>query len=468
MSNTSTNERHAHTAATVQRATSVLLVYSALALTTAFSSDVSFVDAGGGVRLPVIDQVVDATAFMIFAPIGLIAVYSYLHIFLYEMRHQAPSRDYDPRYVFELRNIAARTTSWFVHWWLCPITLLAIAWKGSVLEHWRHVAFVALCIISLQLTISAWSLVRGSETRRGWGWRWKRIGGALGVLSGVVALTIALPNRAPRLRRVDLRNQSATTLEVRHWDGADLVQADMRGAWFQSVSLTNADFRYSRLDGIRLERADLTGANFGNSDLNNAVLSDTLLRYANLRNAILRNTTMERADLTFAHLNNASAHHADFSRAKLVGAILQGSVLVRARFIDAFASSADFSSVELCEADFVNADLQDSNFDGSDMSLAELRGANLSGASLVNATLSWANLTGANLTSTDLTGSDLTEAVLTDVAGLTCEMLQMARGWHLSFRSPDLHCGSENPADDSALGIEHSHCRASHNQSQQR
>jgi uncharacterized protein YjbI with pentapeptide repeats len=77
--------------------------------------------------------------------------------------------------------------------------------------------------------------------------------------------------------------------------------------------------------GADLEEADLRGAYLDSSDLEEAVLVGADLRNADLRDAKLRN-----ADLRGANLMGADFGNADLKRADLEGANLMGAIFLRA------------------------------------------------------------------------------------------------------------------------------------------
>jgi hypothetical protein len=109
-------------------------------------------------------------------------------------------------------------------------------------------------------------------------------------------------------------------LENRYQAGArraDLICADLRGAYLRGADLSRANLR-----GANLSNADLSGANLRGADLSNADLSE-----ANLRGADLRGANLSNADLSEANLRGADLSGVDLSYADLRGAYLRGADL---------------------------------------------------------------------------------------------------------------------------------------------
>jgi len=99
--------------------------------------------------------------------------------------------------------------------------------------------------------------------------------------------------------------------------GANLIDADLRGA---------------DLSDAYLSGANLSGANLRGADLSDAYLSDAYLSGANLRGANLRGANLSDADLRGADLRGANLSDADLRGANLSDADLSGAELNRAKF----------------------------------------------------------------------------------------------------------------------------------------
>ena len=74
--------------------------------------------------------------------------------------------------------------------------------------------------------------------------------------------------------------------------GANLRDADLRGANLRGANFWDADLRGANLRGANFWDADLRGANFWDADLRGANLRDANLRDADLRDADLRDADL--------------------------------------------------------------------------------------------------------------------------------------------------------------------------------
>jgi hypothetical protein len=79
-------EIHKELSATVHRSMFAMLAYSASCAVIIAQPDVPFVLASGGVKIPIINADVSLKAFLIVGPLGLVAITTYLHLFLAKFR----------------------------------------------------------------------------------------------------------------------------------------------------------------------------------------------------------------------------------------------------------------------------------------------------------------------------------------------------------------------------------------------
>ena len=143
---------------------------------------------------------------------------------------------------------------------------------------------------------------------------------------------------------------------------ADLHDADLHGAYLESVDLSEALLQRANLHDTCLNKANLQWA-----DLTEAELGLAEMRQADLRNATLLNATPFSADLRGARLTNAN-----LTKAVLSNAILDGADL----------TSANLSEAKLEQATLRNADLTGARLDGALVNQADLAGVMLESKSL--------------------------------------------------------------------------------------
>ena len=111
-----------------------------------------------------------------------------------------------------------------------------------------------------------------------------------------------------------------------HMSGIDLQGAKLEDARMEGVDLSNSSLVGATLSNARLEKADLTGgmqaqgANFLNAKLRGADLNG-----AQLQNADFSSAELQGAGLAFAHLQGALLENAELAAANLRRAKLQGA-----------------------------------------------------------------------------------------------------------------------------------------------
>jgi uncharacterized protein YjbI with pentapeptide repeats len=101
--------------------------------------------------------------------------------------------------------------------------------------------------------------------------------------------------------------------------GADLNSSSLAGANLTDANLEGADVSFSGMQGVTLTGANLKGANLKEDFLVDAHLSD-----ANLKGASLYAADLNSANLIGANLEDADLSFTDLTSANLTGAYLQG------------------------------------------------------------------------------------------------------------------------------------------------
>jgi uncharacterized protein YjbI with pentapeptide repeats len=139
--------------------------------------------------------------------------------------------------------------------------------------------------------------------------------------------------------------------EIPNLRGANLSEANLRGAILHRANLRGANLGEADLGEAILHRANLGGANLGEAELRGANLREADLRAADLRDALLWGANLIEANLDGANLRGANLHRANLSKANLDRAVLSGADVSRAICV-----STSFGNVDLSEAnglDFV-------------------------------------------------------------------------------------------------------------------
>lgn len=108
--------------------------------------------------------------------------------------------------------------------------------------------------------------------------------------------------------------------------------------------------------------------------------------YADLQGAMLDGAVLSGSNLTAANLRGAKLERADLSSSLLHGADLRGAVLRAASLASSGIGGADFRGADLWTADLRESDLRKSDFRGANLHYTRFGGANLSGSNLSDTT----------------------------------------------------------------------------------
>jgi uncharacterized protein YjbI with pentapeptide repeats len=377
-------------------------------LTIATTTDVALITGTASSPLPIINTNIALSGFYLAAPLILLAVYFYLHLYLQRLwgdlaslpavfpdgveldrkaypwllnglvRKHFKKLELGQRPLTRVENIV----SILLAWWVVPFTLLAFwlrflprhDWLGTSL----HVVLIAgatwFGVHSYQLAVRT---LRGATAMQEKGYQpllvrmWHAIrhyrpGGmeAAGFVVGIV---------------VTLSIDSAIR------PGDDLLTAFGSGLGYK----TNADLTD---DDVSTKPSGWTGRK-------------------------------ETAEVEIAQVKGADLGYRDLRNVRAPGAFLVKAKLWRADLRGAFLGFADLRGAVLWDADLSGANLSD-----ADLRDGKLSGANLSGTYLRGALLMGADLRGAGLSAADLRGADLSRADLRDAQGVTQDQLDTACG----------------------------------------
>jgi uncharacterized protein YjbI with pentapeptide repeats len=387
-------------------------------LTIATTTDVALVTGTTSSPLPIINTNIALSGFYLAAPLILLAVYSYFHLYLQRLWGDLASlpavfpdgvaldRKAYPwllnglvRKHFKKLELAERPltrvenfVSIFLAWWVVPLTLLAF-WLRFLPRHdwWLgtplHVVLIALAagfgVYSYRLavqTLSGGAMATEEEQRgneRLWARTWRTVrrylpGGMEAAGAGVATIVVFSAGTW-----IDPGDNLLNTL------GYD-TNAEL---WDEDISTKPSGWT-GREETAEVEISQVKGADLEGRDLRNAGASG----------AFLVNAELASADLNGALLFQADLRGADLFQADLSDARLSGADLRRARLGYADLSGADLSDAHLRRARLGYADLSGANLFDADLNGAFLSDANLRGADLRGAVLSFArNLIQAQL-----------------------------------------------------------------------
>jgi uncharacterized protein YjbI with pentapeptide repeats len=354
-------------------------------LTIATTTDVRLVANSASSPLPIIQTEIPIAGFYWAAPIILLSLYFYLHLYLQQLwRGYAalPARFPDGKALDErvypwllnglirahLRRLrGTRPTlsrlqngvAILLAWWVVPLTLVAF-WLRYLPRHdkWGSGFHLDLIVLSALFGLYAYWLARATLRRKDNPFRWKKArgDGRAWLVLGTVGLGAVLS-----LATLGAIDGSRTLLLASSKDRPELFGPRTWVPWaFQLV-------------GYR------TYADLANKDISARPKDWWTTAKANRNLATVAGAKLAGRDLRYASANHAFLVNADLLRAKL---------------------------------------------EGANLLFADLRKANLLGADLRGATLGFADLRGAEL---------------------DCKTLTKATNWEYAYRDPALACGEDIP-----------------------
>jgi uncharacterized protein YjbI with pentapeptide repeats len=404
-------------------------------LTIATTSDINLVVNRATSPLPIIGTSIPIVGFYFVAPLLLLVIYFYFHLYLQKLWDELASL---PAIFPDGRPLQAKADPWLLSdlvrshvsrlmpdrpflsylqkwisialaWWAVPFTL-TLFWGRYLRRHdlvgtTLHCILTAICVTgAIFLYLLAGTTLRG-DSRRPFVWRaalrqlraWRPI--FVAVVSGIafvlvsvsavdgVRLGVAGRDWWPAAEVSPIPN-----LSPRRWIPAAMEKigyapfADLRGA-----SLTATAESPTEKSDAKKGDAEESDAEKGDVAKRESKKDDTTLNSA-------RGLQLSGVNLRFADMR---------------GSYLQGTILADARL--------------------EGADLLKAKLTGAELAGAHLDNADLLGADLANADMSGASLNGANLNQADLAGAELQYADLKGAQGLTRDTLTSTRNWCNAF-----------------------------------
>jgi uncharacterized protein YjbI with pentapeptide repeats/FtsH-binding integral membrane protein len=410
----SVQQAHEKFSETVRLAMLSLLGFALFCLLITFSTpDSALLVADPTIKMPFADVQVSFLSFLILAPFLLIVVTLYLHIFYgywldLETDHQQltlshklgePPIERLPT-LFSLDHPMPRLLTAFIFYWLVPLVLLVVTWKATARVEWGVPLVLLTGLVTVALVFL--QIRRCPTSQRHWN---RPLWGVMVlILGGVAAILFQFVGYrySEGWRREDFYTAMSELVIIPGWlpRPLNIFRADLKGKWLAGVNLRLAsamrtNFQRADLEGANLQNAEVRGAVFEGANFHNTKLQNVILQGSNLQGAKFRDLELQNADLRRLNLQDTLLYRAD-----LQGADLRGTLLRNAN---------------LGGADLRSTTLQDANLEGADLEGADLRGANLVRATLQNANLQKARFQSANLYGTMLRGANLQEARLQGV-----------------------------------------------------
>lgn len=435
-------------------------------LTVATTTDVRLLTNSASSPLPVIGTEIPIVGFYWVAPLVLLCLYCYLHLYLQDLWRALASlpaifpdgRALDERAYPWLLNGLVRShfvllrrsrpplfwlkfgLSILLAWWVVPMTLLGV-WARYLSRHDWGGSLFHIGLVGISIGAGAGFYKIAARTLRGEPWEpspWKRFWGQArsprtwvetggGVILYLLLLLLSygaingvppriyeyadLPPRPPDVEATDIRRVVPLVFRAVALDPfADLFEAD--------VSTKPAGWTGQKDEGVALVRgARLSLQNLQYAFAMRAFLVNADLRWADLRGAILIEADLRGADLFAAKIQRANLHKANLRGANLTVAELQGASLENAHLR--------------------GATLRGANLRGASLRWADLRGADLGDIVAVPAGHRAVHFRRADLQDARLDGADLRGAKLQWASGLSPFEVKGAKNWELAFYPKD-------------------------------
>ena len=442
-------------------------------LTVASTSDANLITNSTVSPLPIIGNKIDIAGFYFVAPIILVCVYCYLHIYLQRLWERLailpaffpdgqpldqkilpwfPTGLLYKHFVHLSKNAPplARLQTWIsigILWLLLPVFTLPIIWLGYFPQHFWPVTLVHVVLILVTTWFGTYSYLLARKTLQNranlLSLFWPT---CMSCFAGLAWLVLsyggfqAVHQHFNMMQEVQSKERGVVSIKS--------IPNQFVENWFQRFILRVFGFvAHSPLPNLEGADVSIKPSNWTGDQIDTVVgarLNGRHLSYTNAPRAFLVNAELGDADLQRANLVEA-----DLRRAKLGATKLAGAYLIKAKLQSADLTGADLRGAFLMEANFVNA-----NFFKAEAEKAWLNGANLQGANLQRANfqcvdfrpaeMGWAevydykvgsskghhifmiSLKGANFDGADLQGTRLEGARLTNVVGLTQPQLDKA------------------------------------------
>jgi uncharacterized protein YjbI with pentapeptide repeats len=447
-------EQISRNARTILFSTLLACVYTWL--TVATTTDPLLLTNSISSPLPIIRTEIPIAGFFWVAPLILLGLYLYFHIYLqrlWENLAELPAVFPDgtrldkKAYPWLLNGLVARqfkrlrnsrpqfsrlqtVLSVLLAWWTVPITLLVLwlrylprhDWLGTVLHAVLAIASIGGGILFYRTAMGTLRRdknfgISSNGFRTGAGGVKRAafvtvmliffFGFSYGAIHGIPHTTI----HAANLNALDVRLWVPRLMEMLgNSTFVDFIEENLStqpANWAEKSNL-------GLIKGARLKNADLAYARARSAFLVKADLRRANLFGADLRNADLRLADLQEANLRFAHLSGAR-----LDGVRLKDASLQGVKLANYDFY-----SVNFKGINLKDADLNKIRLDGANLQEASFEKARLQKVDLGGTNLKNADFTDASLDDVNFSSADLQG-----ALFLRARGFTREALWKAANW---------------------------------------
>jgi uncharacterized protein YjbI with pentapeptide repeats len=451
-------------------------------LTTATTTDVRLLTNTASSPLPIIGTEIPIAGFYWAAPLVLICLYFYFHLYLlklWEGLSGLPAIFPDGKRLDEIaypwllnglvrkhfrllksgRPFIAHIQEWitiFLAWWVVPITMIAF-WLRYIPRHdWIGTIFhIGLIVVSVAFAIIFYRMcaltLKGNDKKifqlkNFWGDRRFYYGISI-VLVFIIFTLVSYgtiegekkwywydryeEDRKPKIPFV--KEKLPKFFEKFGYSVfANFIEKEISNKPSNYYEIKKEE-RLESVDGADLSKANLNNADMYkafmvNANLSNSFINNAHLLNANLEKAILKKAELKGSFLQEANLQNAILEYANLSETIFVNANLYNSIIRDSILQEAKLFWSNFEKANLMRANLKGADILGTNFQEAILENADLQEANLNGANLHKAKVQDANFYNTVFFDVDLTGAK----------NLTIDQLSKAKSLYQAKLDPEL------------------------------
>jgi len=394
--------QHDEISKTIWNLTTVLVGSSLFCLFVLGAPDASLVSTDAKITIPVVSISASYADFLLFAPIFLIGVTLYLHVFIEKRLRMGrssaaqivPESPPLSPYIFNLGIASADLLSMFLFYGMLPCTLAFFVWKAipRPAAAWPLMfTFVVVSGFMIALKIRRFEaerqppLTHFAQASRNVLW-------ALLALCAVAFFPLVWLTGQTFAERFQVSKEwagkASDPSSVSDSPLLRLRRLQLFGASLEKRNLSDFYGPYADLRKANLQETDMEGANLSHADLRKADLTDvnltgSSLRYAHLEGANLTNVKFDYADLRDVTIDDDTKIDIKWRRVIcIVNGHLSRDCLRR----------NDLTWVDLTRANLEQSDLHGQQMTGADLSFANLSKTDLTGAILRVADLRYAEL----------------------------------------------------------------------------
>jgi uncharacterized protein YjbI with pentapeptide repeats len=369
-------ENHKEISITVRRTMFTLLAYSASCFVIIAQPDIPFIVSSSGVQIPVLNTAINLKAFLLFGPLCLIGITSYLYIFLCKLNRITDVAYYEKKpFIFNFSDNLSKALTLIIFYGLPTFVMIGFSWKAGAIE-WNNF----LCIATGWISVCIWLLYLKNK----------------------------LNNKSYKVFRMAIITAMSFTTLLLLFGYIE---------YKRNLNLERAQLSNARLNHAELFKANFTTANLENADLTHANLNEATLSGANLRGAILHTSQIKSASLILADLQGA-----DLSNANLVGSILYQANLSDAKLNHAFLTKANLGLARLTRAKVRWGVVHDAYLQKADLSNSDFRNSWIIDSILIAANLSQSDFRYADLTNSNLEYAELYETKFNEAKLINCNL----------------------------------------------